>query len=228
MSEKKVVAVIVEGPSDESAIGGILKEYFSSAEVQFAVVHGDITSNYSTAVDNVVAKVGDLIEGIQRRYGYRWEDFLRIIHITDTDGTFTKDCTREAEVEDIQYYEDHIEYSDIAEVEKRNSHKAEIMCKLYTTGKVRDIRYRLYFNSCNLEHVLYNELKDFSDEEKEELSDEFAEKYEGKVQEFIDFISDDSIAVSGTYKETWKYIQKDINSLQRHSNMHLIFDIRFE
>ena len=206
MSEKKVVAVIVEGPSDESAIGGILKEYFSSAEVQFAVVHGDITSNYSTAVDNVVAKVGDLI----------------------TDGTFTKDCTREAEVEDIQYYEDHIEYSDIAEVEKRNSHKAEIMCKLYTTGKVRDIRYRLYFNSCNLEHVLYNELKDFSDEEKEELSDEFAEKYEGKVQEFIDFISDDSIAVSGTYKETWKYIQKDINSLQRHSNMHLIFDIRFE
>lgn len=28
MSEKKVVAVIVEGPSDENAIGGILKELF--------------------------------------------------------------------------------------------------------------------------------------------------------------------------------------------------------
>ncbi len=38
MSEKKVVAVIVEGPSDENAIGGILKEFFSSEEVQFAVV----------------------------------------------------------------------------------------------------------------------------------------------------------------------------------------------
>ena len=36
MSEKKVVAVIVEGPSDENAIGGI--EFFSSEEVQFAVV----------------------------------------------------------------------------------------------------------------------------------------------------------------------------------------------
>ena len=45
MNEKKVIAVIVEGPSDENAIGGILKEFFSSEEVQFAVVHGDITSN---------------------------------------------------------------------------------------------------------------------------------------------------------------------------------------
>lgn len=32
-----------------------------------------------------------------------------------------------------------------------------------------------------LEHVLYNELKDFSDDEKEILSDEFAEKYEVSV-----------------------------------------------
>lgn len=55
------------------------------------------------------------------------------------------------------------------------------MFKLYTTGKIRNIPYRLYFNSCNLENVLYNELKDFSDDEKEMLSDDFAEKYEGKV-----------------------------------------------
>lgn len=31
MDEKKVVAVIVEGPSDEAVLGGILKEYSSSA-----------------------------------------------------------------------------------------------------------------------------------------------------------------------------------------------------
>lgn len=100
-------------------------------------------------------------------------------------------------------------------------HKSEIMFKLYTTGKIRNIQYRLYFNSCNLEHVLYNELKDFSDDEKEILSDEFAEEYEGKILEFIEFISDKSFAVDGTYRETWKYIEKDMNSLQRHSNMHL-------
>ena len=49
-------------------------------------------------------------------------------------------------------------------------------------------------------------------------------KNEGKLFEFINFISDKSIAVDGTYRETWKYIEEDKNSLQRHSNMHLIFE----
>ena len=42
MNEKKVVAVIVEGPSDETAIGGILKEYFSSDKVQYMDMIGVI------------------------------------------------------------------------------------------------------------------------------------------------------------------------------------------
>ena len=224
MNEKKVVAVIVEGPSDENAIGGILKEYFSSEEVQFAVVHGDITSNDCTTVDNVVTMIDDLIGGIRSKYGYQWDDFIQIIHVADTDGAFTKGCVQEAPVDSIQYFEDHMKTLNVDATEKRNGHKSKIMFKLSSTGKVHSIRYRLYFNSCNLEHVLYNELKDFSDDEKEEMADDFADKYEGKIQDFIDFISDSALAVSGTYKQTWKYIAKDKNSLQRHSNMHLIFD----
>lgn len=223
MSEKKVVIVIVEGTSDESAIGGILKEFFCSEEVQFAVVHGDITSDYYTTLNNVVKKVDALIERLRIQYGYQWSHIIKIIHIADTDGAFTRDCIQQADVKSIQYYEDHIEYADVDEVKRRNQHKAEIMSKLCATGKIRKTPYRLYFNSCNLEHVLYEELKDFSDEEKEILSDDFAEKYEGKLSDFIDFISDKSVAVEGTYKDTWKYIEKDKNSLQRHSNMHLIF-----
>ena len=113
MSEKKVIAVIVEGPSDENAIGGILKEYFSSEEVQFAVVHGDITSNESTTVDNVLKKIDDIIDGIKTKYGYHWEDFIKVIHIADTDGAFTRDCVIEADVEGIQYYEDHMESANV-------------------------------------------------------------------------------------------------------------------
>lgn len=67
-------------------------------------------------------------------------------------------------------------------------------------------------------------MKDFTDDEKLEMSDDFAEKYEGKVEEFIKFISDKSVAVEGSYKETWEYIEKDLNSLNRHSNMNLIFE----
>ncbi|MDY2922321.1 MAG: hypothetical protein SOT18_05725 [Eubacterium sp.] len=223
MSEKKVIVVIVEGPSDENAIGGILKEYFSTEEVQFAVVHGDITSNEFTTVDNVVKKINCLIDGIKKKYGYRWKDFIKVIHIADTDGVFAEDCVVEADVEEIQYYEDHMEGAVIEAIERRNKHKSEILCKLYSTGKVHDIGYRLYFNSCNLEHVLYGVLKNFSDDEKEEMSDDFAERYEGRVNDFIRFISDETVAAPGTYKGTWKFIEKDKHSLERHSNMHMIF-----
>lgn len=223
MSEKKVIAVIVEGPSDESAIGGVLKEFFSSEEMRFAVVHGDITSDKFTTVDNAVIKVERIIDSIRSKYGYKWDDFIKVIHIADTDGTFTKDCVIETDTNDILYFEDHMESSDVVATESRNKHKAEIMFKLYSTSKVHNIQYRLYFNSCNLEHVLYKELKDFSDEEKEEMADEFAEKYEGKVEDFISLISEADVAVTGTYKDTWKFIEKEKHSLERHSNMHLIF-----
>ena len=224
MIEKKVIVVIVEGASDENAIGGILKEYFSSEEVQFAVVHGDITSDNLTTVDNVISKVDLIIDGIRSKYGYHWDDFLKIIHIADTDGAFAKDCVVEAETDSILYYEDHMETSNVKAVEKRNKHKAEILFKLYSTAKVHDIGYRIFFNSCNLEHVLYKQLKDFSDADKEEMSDEFSEKYEGKVDAFISFISHPDLAVPGTYKATWKYIEKEKHSLERNSNMHLIFE----
>ena len=46
MSEKKVGVFIVEGPSDEAALGSIMKGYFSNDEVQFVVTHGDITLVY--------------------------------------------------------------------------------------------------------------------------------------------------------------------------------------
>ncbi len=113
MNAKKVVIVIVEGPSDENALGGILKEFFSSEEVQFKVVHGDITSDETTAVDNVVKKIDELVDDVRERYGYHWDDFAKIIHIADTDGAFTKECIQKADVENIQDDKDHIEASSV-------------------------------------------------------------------------------------------------------------------
>lgn len=225
MSEKKVVAFIVEGPSDEAALGTIMKEYFSSNEVQFIVAHGDITLKDYVSTESILIKINEQIENIRKKYRYKIDDFIKIIHIVDMDGVYiSKLDIKEADVEEIQYYEDHIEARNVEKVAGRNAKKGEILFKLRKTGKVNGISYKLYFNSCNLEHVLYGELKNFSDEEKEILSDEFAEKYEGKMEEFINFISDSLIAVPGSYQKTWDYIEKGENSLCRNSNMHLLFE----
>ena len=223
--EKKVVLFIVEGPSDEAAIGPIMKEYFANDNVEFKVVHGDITSDKNVNSENIIKKINEQLEVVKEKYRYKDTDFKEIIHIVDTDGAFIhNDYIIESEVSGVMYYEDHIETFNKSALENRNASKSSVLLKLITTKTIKRIPYRVYFNSCNLEHVLYGELKNFSDEEKEIMADDFSDKYADDLGAFINFISNLDIAIDGTYKDTWKFIQKDINSLQRHSNMNLIFN----
>lgn len=79
MNEKKVVAFIVEGASDEAALGSVMKEYFSNNKVQFVVVHGDVTLKDYVSDDNILKKLNEQIESIKSRYRYGQVDFIKII-----------------------------------------------------------------------------------------------------------------------------------------------------
>lgn len=68
MSEKKVIVFIVEGPSDEAALGTIMKEYFSGNEVQFLVVHGDITLKDYVSAEQILIRLNELVESIKQKY----------------------------------------------------------------------------------------------------------------------------------------------------------------
>lgn len=86
----------------------------------------------------------------------------------------------------------------------------------------RNIPYSVYFMSCNLDHVLYDVLN-ISQDEKEKRSHAFAKMYKGKFDDFFEYISKSDFSVKGKYKETWNFIQQGLNSLNRHSNLHLSF-----
>ena len=59
-----------------------------------------------------------------------------------------------------------MESANVEVTQQRNANKAEVMFKLSSTNKINSTDYRFYFNSCNMEDVLHNALKDFSDDEK--------------------------------------------------------------
>ena len=59
MNEKKVIVFIVEGPSDEAALGTIMKAYFSGDEVQFVVIHGDITLKDYVSDNSIMKKINE-------------------------------------------------------------------------------------------------------------------------------------------------------------------------
>ena len=72
--------------------------------------------------------------------------------------------------------------------------------------------------SCNLDHVLYNKLNS-SDEDKETDAFQFAKYYKDKIPEFVQFISESDFSVTGDYRESWNFIQQDLNSLNRYTNL---------
>lgn len=222
---KKVVLIIVEGSSDEMALEGIFNFGLANSKVVYVIMHCDITSEIGINSNNIIKNLYARIKEQLERYKYKKTDILRIVHIVDLDGTFiNEDAIKIKNIKNFEYHEDCIYANSKDRVISRNRQKTNLLGKLRQTGKINGMLYRVYYNSCNLEHVLYNELQDFTSEEKINMASDFSDLYEGKEEEFIKKLGSSELKPCDTYKECWEYAEKDNNSLKRHSNMYFIFE----
>lgn len=222
-ASKKVILLIVEGPSDSSTLNPILKQIFSENNVRFHIVYGDITIANGISSINAVKHVNNCIKQEMQTTKYRKQDFIRIIHIIDTDGAFISDeDINYADVNEILYNDTSIITSKVDQIKYRNETKRKVVERLYRTGKVNDIPYEIYYFSRNMEHVLHDESGNLTDDEKERKADEFVDTYKNDINSFINFIKNSDFAVQGDFNATWDFILKNNNSLKRHSNIHLM------
>ena len=223
MPRKKIVFVIVEGPSDEEAIGVLLSRIYDVSSVYVHVVHGDITTELDAVPDNIVKKISDIV----RRYAgktFRQRDFSHIVHITDTDGVFIPD---EMVISDQTkrrpfYLTTEIRTRNKPGIEERNRRKRANLDRLSETQSVWGIPYRIYYMSCNLDHALYGKLNS-TDDDKENDSFDFAERYKDDIPSFMEFISKSDFSVMNGYAQSWEYIREELHSLERHTNFGLCF-----
>ena len=219
---KKVVLVIVEGPSDDTALGLLLDEYFDPQTVKVHVVHGDITT--TVGVNDIITRVNDEINNYCNRDHIPRDSIQKVIHLCDTDGTYIPDdCVlTDANAKDPVYSETAIYTANKRGIETRNRKKRSNMDRLAGSKKIGATPYRVFYMSCNLDHVLYNVLN-CTDEEKEDNAFDFLDKYAGKIDDFIEYITASSFSVMSDYRESWKYIREGLHSLERHTNLGLCF-----
>ena len=76
LARKKVVLVIVEGASDDTALGVALNQVFDKDSVYIYIMHGDITTRKGVNSQNVVSKIGDSVKGYAKSQHYKASDFL--------------------------------------------------------------------------------------------------------------------------------------------------------
>jgi len=224
VARKKIVFVIVEGPTDNDALGLVFEHFFKDKEVYVHIVHGDITTRTGINNANILKAVVEEIKGYASNMHLTSKDFQEIIHIVDMDGAFV-DNTKVVEditKEEVYYSETEIRTKDKLGIENRNMQKRENLNKMTAKNKIWNIPYSVYYMSCNLDHVLYNKLNG-TDEEKEQDAFDFAKRFEEDLQGFLKFISTSDFSVQGTYVDTWQFIKEETHSLERHTNLGLCF-----
>lgn len=224
MAKKKVVFVIVEGPSDEEALGVLLSKIYDKNSVFVYIMHGDITTRAGVNPANIVSKIGNDVKRYAKQNHYKQSDFREIIHIVDTDGAYVSNAAIVEDRDAIKpvYSTTEIHTSNPAGIVNRNEIKRENLDRLRSTYQIWKLPYRVYYMSCNLDHVLYGKLNS-SDEEKENDSFRFAKKYRNDIPGFLEYITESDFAVGTDYKKSWNYIAEELHSLERHTNLGLCF-----
>ena len=222
---KKIVLFIEEGITDEMSLSLIMTKLIDDSSVQFHVINQDITADFNSNSQNIIKKIdGEVKKFLAQNNGLKKTDIKEIIHLVDTDGAFIKE---DFVLEDLQKLKTFYTPTSIVTnkrdlIIERNERKSAILNKLYQTSHIGRIGYKVYFFSCNLEHVLHNN-QNTPYEKKCLYSYDFVDRYVNEEKRFVNFLSSEDFAIPGDYKETWQFIKTDCNSLNRYCNFHLYF-----
>ena len=221
---RKLILFLVEGITEEISFGLIFSEIFADKEIEFQIVHGDITTRNRVNSGNIIRKINEEIKTFMDNEHYKKSDILEIIHLLDTDGAYiSEELIEKHEKDKNYYYSDKLCTSHPENTKNRNNKKSRIMDRLSSHPKINGISYNAYYLSCNLENVLHNDAN-IDDSLKVEKAEEFIDSYFGRELEFLDFIRNGVFTVAGEYEETWEFIKQGNNSLNRYSNLHLVFE----
>ena len=229
-TKNKIVLFIVEGITDQTSLENILDtlvdEYNTSTacgdNVIFDISDGDITSDYSSKPSNIKSKIKKIIKSKGKRK-FAPTDYKEVIHIIDTDGAYIDDSWifQDKSKEKFFYTPNGIYYKNRDDVIERNKHKRKIIDSLLGIKTVYgSVKYRVFFLSSNLEHVLHDQMN-VEDKRKTELAKEFETEYEDRAKDFINFMCNSNFSCNQEYNQSWNFIKQNNNSIQRYTN----FDI---
>lgn len=228
---KKYVLFIVEGQNDKKEIQAILRaacgQSFLESYVDAYHVHdGDITTETDTNEKSIVSKLNKIViswrmGGEQPFQRIPVSDVARIIQIIDTDGVFIPESAiKNTDDSKARYTSNSICYYDRNIIIGRNRKKERVISKLLETRLIDNIPYGLYFASCNMDHLLFDE-RNMIDKRRNAML--FASRCKDR-SDLSDSVLSQTICATGTLIESWEDIREGFNSLNRHTNINLLLE----
>lgn len=229
MARRKIVLVIVEGPYDADSLELYFSKFFDSNTIHMKIMYGDITFQKGINQSNIKARLGNEIKIYAQNNHFKARDVQQIIHLVDMDGAFVNDSDiiEDTTKDKFIYTFENIIAPNRQKAIERNERKRENLNILSSRTAVmwNSIPYKIYYMSCNLDHVLHDN-PNATDEEKKVKkvnSLTFNDKYYNDIDAFVRFIRESIFSQCTDYKDSWDYIKQDKHSLERNSNLGLYF-----
>ncbi|WP_049379195.1 hypothetical protein [Staphylococcus hominis] len=224
----KLTIIYVEGETDEIFLDFYLENLIDDTNTNIQIVYGDV---YSEIKDKgIKATIGDKVKAFLKEQKLREEDVESIYHLIDIDGVYLKEDSIQAnnKVNVLTYKSDKIEVKDSKHkrnIIDRNKRKKTQINKMIKS-KVINTEYKLFYNSCNLEHVLINQLN-LSKDEKVNNIQSLMVKYETSedLEEAINSafaIQNINGNVDSCFDKSWEILKNNDSEILRLSNINIL------
>lgn len=224
----KLTIIYVEGETDEIFLDFYLENLIDDTNTNIQIVYGDV---YSEIEDKgIKARIGDKVKAFLKEQKLREEDVESIYHLIDIDGVYLKEDSIQAnnKINVLTYKSDKIEVKDSKHkrnIIDRNKRKKTQINKMIKS-KVINTEYKLFYNSCNLEHVLINQLN-LSKDEKVNNIQSLMVKYETSedLEEAINSafaIQNINGNVDSCFDKSWEILKNNDSEILRLSNINIL------
>ena len=161
---------------------------------------------------------------------------IAVVHFTDADGCFIPNEAVQIapdQTKKHKYAEEAIYVVDAhrkMKIEERNKCKSDHIKILasnsdFTIQKIK-VPYQLFYFSTNLDHVLWDERNAIKDE-KMDKAEAFLENLSESIETFMwRYVPvDRALSYEEKIQVTWEQLMDQVNSLQRSTNMPLMFEM---
>ena len=124
MARRRAKIVIVEGPSDNTALSVYLSRYFDEKNIEFIELHSNILSEKYKTPNNTITDLNSIIDDYLENNRYIKLTYIdEIIQIVDTDGMFIDDSKiiEDKTAVHNRYTLDNIYTDNVEKITKKNN-----------------------------------------------------------------------------------------------------------
>lgn len=228
VNKRKVVIILTEGVNDVDLLKPYIDQIVDKTKVRFEITGGDLLTKPENSRKNAKNIVGDIVSNICKKRKFRDEDILFVAHILDLDGSYID----EKDIIVVDSHDGNKKYDIennkvVVKTDKFKDHllntwgrKRDRQGVLRCTNRIKNLKYYIYYNSINAEHVVADCLLE-EQEDKEDCIENFVEN--NTLEQFTSLLADSNILLGNDYKSSWLAICNS-NGFKRASNVHFLLE----